>query len=50
MEYIICIIIMLVWAMVFYCWGYWNSKRDVYKAIYRKYVELKTIKQKEGEE
>lgn len=48
MEYIICIIIMLVWAMVFYCWGYWNGSRDAFKHIARLIV-LNNIKAKEGE-
>ena len=29
MEYIICIIIMLVWAMTFYCWGYNHGKKTL---------------------
>lgn len=44
MEYIICIIIMLVWAMIFYCWGYWNGSRDAYKHMFRKWVEFKENK------
>lgn len=49
MEYLICIIIMLVWAMVFYCWGYWNGSRDAYKRIFRKWVKLKMTEENEGE-
>lgn len=41
MEYIICIIIMLVWAMVFYCWGYKNGAKDLNNEIER---QLKRIR------
>ena len=39
MEYVICII--LVWAMIFYCWGYWKGSRDAYKHMFRKWVEFR---------
>lgn len=48
MEYIICIIIMLVWTMIFYCWGYSNGRKDACKHIARLIV-LNNIKAKEGE-
>ena len=48
MECIICIIIMLVWAMIFYCWGYWNGSRDTYKHI-AKWIVIKGAEIKEGE-
>ena len=48
MEYIICIIIMLVWAMIFYCWGYSNGRKDACKHI-AKWMVLKGAEIKEGE-
>lgn len=48
MEYIICIIIMLVWVMVFYCWEYSNGKKDAFRHI-AKWMVLKGAEIKEGE-
>lgn len=48
MEYIICIIIMLVWAMIFYFCGYVDGKENACKYIVEQAV-FKDTEENEGE-